>query len=64
MKNIENVNRIGVIGPGGVRCFCCASATVREKQALIRPARRKAKRRAIREGVEDWHEAKADKEGE
>jgi hypothetical protein len=50
----ENVNRLGTIGHGGVKCSCCAPGGTRARRKLIRPARRKAQALAIREGRAAW----------
>lgn len=58
----EGINRLGEFGPGGIKCHCCAPGNRRDRRKLVRPARRKATRRAIREGAADYREAKAEKE--
>jgi len=50
---------LGVVGPGGVNCFCCGgksksrSSLGREAKIKIRNARRRDKYRAIKEGLKE-----------
>lgn len=40
-------------GPGGIRCACCFPAPGSDdRRAMVKEARRRAKREAIREGLE------------
>ena len=43
---MENVNKLGVTGPGGVRCRCCAP-----QRGQVRAARARANLFAIAEGL-------------
>jgi hypothetical protein len=48
MDRSDRVRTLG--GPGGLRCPCCG---FHQRRALVKGARRRAKRDAIREGVAD-----------
>lgn len=57
--NRENVNRLGRVGKGGQCCSCCKAS-----RASLRAGRNAHKRRAIREGLADYREGRAEREKE
>lgn len=54
----EGINRLGVFGPGGIKCHCCAPGKKLDRRKFVRAARRKMKRRSITEGKREVFEDK------
>lgn len=42
------------IGPGGMRCSCCAPNPGKDKRAFLRATKRKEKRTALREAMKEF----------